>query len=64
MPGAQSFPQLLKTRRGYNTIKSEEKGQVFAALVTAYSTALLYLQGFKAYYYTQNSIDGTVQQSA
>jgi hypothetical protein len=42
MPGAQLFPQLLETRRGYNATKSEEKGQVFAALVAAYSTALLY----------------------
>jgi hypothetical protein len=52
MPGTQLFPQLLKTRKGYNTTKSEKKGQVFAMLVTAYNTALLYLQRFKVYYYT------------
>jgi hypothetical protein len=33
----------LKTRRSYNAIKSEEKRQVFTVLVTAYSTAFLYL---------------------
>jgi hypothetical protein len=43
MLNAQLFPQLLKTYKGYNTIKSEEKRQVFAMLITAYNTALLYL---------------------
>jgi hypothetical protein len=43
MPKTQLFSQLLKTYKGYNTIKSEKKGQVFAAFITTYNTVLLYL---------------------